>query len=170
MVSHPVHRVFWCYRDQLPEAAATIPGIQGIEVESREEDGDIVRIHNVWTGDSELPKFAQRFMSKEHQRWDDLAVWYESKLRCDWHIKPRVFREAVVCIGTTRFVEEGMSTRIVLSGELTVDPTKVPGIPDVLAETLGPKIEAYIVATIQPRVEANNLAIGKFLDGQKPKS
>lgn len=40
----------------------------------------------------------------------------------------------------------------------------------MLAETLGPKVEAYIVATVQPRVEANNIASGKFLDGQKPKS
>ena len=170
VIGHPRHRVFWAYRDQLPEAAATIPGIKGIEVAERDEQNKVVRLHNIWTGDSAIPGFAQRFLSMEHQSWDDLAVWYEDSWRCEWNIKPRIFREAVRCIGTTRFVEEGPSqTRIVLSGELTVDVTHVRGVPDVMQETLAPKIEKYIIGTVTPRIEANNVAISEFLDKQKPK-
>jgi hypothetical protein len=168
LVGHPVHRVFWAYRDRLPEAASTVPGIQGVEVKSRHEEGDIVRIHNVWTSDSEIPAFAQRFLTPEHQSWDDHAVWFESNHRCEWNIKPRIFRDAVVCIGTTRFVAEGSATRVVLSGELKVDVSVVPGVPDVLADTIAPKIENYIIGTVQPRIEANNVAIEGFLDRQKP--
>ena len=168
LVEHPRHRVFWAYRDLLPEAVKTIPGIKGIEIASREEQGKVVRLHNIWTSDSDIPAFAQRFMSPEHQSWDDHAVWYEDTWRCEWNIKPRIFRDAVICIGTTRFVEEGSHTRIVLSGELKVDISHVRGVPDVLQETLAPRIESYIISTITPRIETNNIAISDFLDRQKP--
>lgn len=168
-MAYPVDEVYWAYRDHMAEAVMTVPGIKSFTVQSRVDEGDIVRLHNIWHSDGAVPDFAQRFLTEDQQSWDDYAVWFNRDLRCEWNVKPRVFRDAIMMVGTTRFMRDGSTTRIVMTGELSVDTTAVKGIPTAVADTLGPKVEAFIVAKLTPNLELNNLAIGTYLERQRPR-
>lgn len=167
VIAHPVDRVFEAYLEHLPEAAMQVAGVKEVKVESREEDGGVVRIHNVWVGEGGIPAFAQRIVSSGQVSWDDYAVWHRRERRCEWNIKPRAFREAVRCVGTTRFLaHESGGTRVIIAGDLDIDMTKVRGVPDVVGQTLAPQIEKFIVSRVTPNLERNNEAISSYLDGR----
>lgn len=169
VIVHPVARVFEAYRDRLPEVAAYLDDIREIVVHKREEQGDVVVLHNVWASDKEIPAVARRFIKPEHLFWDDHARWHEVDTRCEWTIATRAFSEAFSCSGQTRLVAEGSSTRVVLDGELTIDVAKIGGVPRFLAKTIGPQVEKFIVGLIKPNLERTNDAIAAFLDAQANK-
>ncbi|MEM7151622.1 MAG: DUF2505 family protein [Myxococcota bacterium] len=167
VIAHPVASVFEAYRDRLPEVAAYLDDIREIVVQARDEQDGVVTLHNVWASDKEIPSVAKKFVKPEHLFWDDHAKWFTADQRCEWKIVTRAFTEAFSCSGQTRLVAEGESTRIVLDGELSVDVSKVKGIPRFLARTIGPQVEKFIVSLIKPNLERTNVAIGEFLDAQK---
>ena len=165
-IAHPVARVFDAYRDRLPEVAAYLEDIREIKVLSRDEEGDVTRLHNEWASDKDVPAIAAKFIKPEHLLWDDFAVWHASETRCTWEIKTRAFTEAVRCTGETALVSDGERTRVALRGELSIDTSAIAGIPKFLAGRITPQIEKFIVSLVTPNLESTNSAIGRFLDDQ----
>ena len=92
-------------RAQLPDIAAYIPDIREIVVLSREVDGDVVKLHNEWVSDRDVPRVATKFLSPDQLRWDDHATWHSAEHRCEWVIEMRAFRKAVDCRGETRLID-----------------------------------------------------------------
>ena len=166
VIAHPVDKVFEAYRDRLSEVAHYLDDIKEIVVKEREELDGAVRLHNVWSSEKEIPSVAQKFIKPEALNWDDHAKWYEADTRCEWRIETRAFTEAFSCSGQTRLIGDGDKTRVVLEGDLTLDVTKVKGVPKFLAKTVGPQVEKFIVALIKPNLERTNQAIARFLDDQ----
>ena len=166
-IAHPVDAVFEAYRDQLGEVAAYLDDIREIKVLSREEDGDVTRLHNEWASSTEIPAVAAKFLKPEHLLWDDYASWDAGARSCAWEIKTRAFTEAVSCRGGTRLVADGEVTRVILEGDLTVDTTAIKGIPRFLAGRITPQIEKFIVGLVTPNLEKTNAAIGRFLDDRR---
>lgn len=166
VIAHPVDKVFEAYRDRLPDVAAYLDDIREIVILEREELDGYVRFHNVWSSNTAIPKVAQKFIPPEALNWDDHAKWFEAEKRCEWRIETRAFTEALKCGGGTRLVAQGDSTRVILDGELTLDVSKVKGVPKFLAKSIGPQVEKFVVALIKPNLEKTNLAIAAFLDAQ----
>jgi hypothetical protein len=166
VINHPVDQVFEAYRDRLSDVANYLDDIKTIVVKEREELDGAVRLHNVWSSDKEIPAVAQKFIKPEALNWDDHAKWYEADTRCEWHIETRAFTEAFKCGGQTRLVADGDQTRVILEGELTLDVSKIKGVPKFLAKSVGPQVEKFIVALIKPNLERTNQAIAAFLDDQ----
>jgi hypothetical protein len=163
-ISHPREAVFAAYRDRLPEVVSYLEDISAVNVLQREEAGAVVKLHNEWVSSREIPKIAQSILKPEHLRWDDHAAWDGAAWRCSFEIKTRAFRENVRCTGTNTFLVQGAGTKVVLEGEFSVSLKDVPGVPWMLAGTIVPQIEKFIIALIQPNLEKVNQALGKFLD------
>lgn len=167
LIRHPVREVFLTYRDRLPEIAAYIEDIKEIQVNSREESGDVTKLHNVWIADREVPTFARAFLKPEMLRWDDYAEWRLGEHRCYWEIKPRAFTASVKCKGTNTLVAvDANTTRVILEGDLKIDMKGVPGVPRLVAGRVAPKVEQFIVSLITPNLVKTNQSLGRFLDDQ----
>jgi len=165
LIHHPSPAVYAAYRDRLPEIAAYIPDVSEIQVKSREELPDVVKIHNVWVADREVPVFARAFIKAEMLRWDDHAEWKDAESRVYWKLRLRVFTEAVTCSGTNSFQASGPdATKVRLEGDLDIDVKNIPGVPRMLAGGLKPKVEKFIVSLITPNLQKVNESLQQFLD------
>lgn len=165
-IHHPREAVFRAYRDRMPEIAAYLPDIKEVIVRERVESGATVRLHNEWVSDRDVPSFAAKILKPEYLRWDDHAAWHEDRFVCEWQIRTRAFTEAVTCNGTNTFVADGDGTRVVLAGKLEIDLREIPGVPRLLAGTIAPQVEKFIVSLIQPNLEQTNRAVERWLDAQ----
>jgi hypothetical protein len=166
-IAHPRAAVFAAYRDRLPELVPYLDDISAVNVLRRSEEGTLVRMHNEWVSNREIPAVAQAVIKPEHLRWDDHAVWDASAFQCRFEIKTRAFTDSVRCVGTNLFLEDPLGTRVVLEGEFEIKDINVPGVPSFLAKRLVPQIESFIIALIRPNLEKVNQALGRFLDAQK---
>lgn len=165
LIAYPRDVVYRAYRDRLPEVAKFIPDVKQILVHKRMEEGKVVRLHNEWVSEREVPAFAQKFLKPEMLRWDDFATWDEAAWACDWRIKTRAFTDAVTCGGRNLFVEAGPNaTRVILSGDLKIALKEIPGVPGFLASTIGPQVEKFIVSLITPNLMKVSESLGRFLD------
>ncbi len=163
-IKHPQDRVFAVYRDRLPEVAKYIPDIKEVIVKKREEAGDVIKLHNEWASDRDIPSVLKAFLKPEYLRWDDFATWNETGKYCDWTIKTRVFTDSFVCSGRNSFIADGQETRVVLTGNISINLKELPGVPSFLAKRVGPQLEQFIVSTITPNLEQVNKSLQRFMD------
>lgn len=164
-IAWPRAKVYAAYRDRLPEVAKYIPDVKAVVVLSREARPTGVKLHNEWVGDREIPSYAAPFLKPEHLRWDDFAEWNDAEHSVAWTLKTRAFTEAVRCSGRNSFYEDGPNaTRVVLTGDLTMDLADIPGLPGFLGKRLAPQVEKFIVQLIQPNLEQVNRSLQQFLD------
>ena len=78
------------------------------------------------------------------------------------------FREALNATGINRYEELGPSrTRLIITGNLVVDPSKVPGVPRLVARPIASAVETFLVATIKPNLLAVSKGVERYLaDGK----
>lgn len=164
IIPHPLDRVYHAYRDELSAVAAYMPNVKEVIVRSREDVADGVKLHNEWVGKGEIPKVAQSIIKPEMVRWDDYAHWHDAATSCDWNIRTRMFTESVRCSGTTKLTADGPDrTKVVLQGTLELSLKDIPGVPRILAGTIAPQVEKFIVALITPNLEQTNTALAQYL-------
>ncbi len=70
-ISFPRELVYSTYRDRLPELVPYLPNITGITVKSREDEGQVSKLLNVWDAQAEIPKVAQAIIKPEMASWLD---------------------------------------------------------------------------------------------------
>lgn len=165
VIHHPLDRVYETYRDRLAEIADYIPDVKRIDVESREESEGVVKLHNVWYAEREIPRVVRSVLKPEMLQWDDYAEWHAEEYLCHWTLRTRVFTDDVSCGGTNTFVavDEG-STRVTIAGDLSVELSNIPGVPRLLGRKLKPQVEKFIVNLITPNLEQVNGSLERFLD------
>lgn len=163
----PRPRVFQAYRDELAAVVPYMSNVEAINVLARTEvpspTGPRVKLHNEWVGRGEIPRPLQGVIRPEMLRWDDYAEWDQADWCCRWELKVRVFRDSVRCSGTTRMLEEAGGTRVALGGSLEIDLREIPGVPRMLAGTVAPAVERFIVALVTPNLEQVNASLGRYL-------
>ena len=164
-ISHPLSAVYSVYRDRLPEVVAFLPDIKEIRVESRQQTPAGLKLHNRWIADREIPRMVQSFVKPHMLHWNDYAEWDDASARCDWVLQIPAFPDNVAASGRTALFADGNNTRVVLTGELEINPN-FPALPKLLARRLAPQLEKFIVMLITPNLERVNHAIGDFLDAQ----
>ena len=94
-IHHHRDAVFYAYRDRLSDIIKYNPDIREVQIVSREEEGDVVKLHNVWISDRDIPSIVSKILKPEHLRWDDYAEWDNGSFYCDWTIKTRAFTDGV---------------------------------------------------------------------------
>lgn len=167
LIHYPRARVYQAYRDDLPKIAHYIGNVQAINVLSRKETPQGVSLHNEWVGKGEIPRVAQGLIKPDMLKWDDFAEWDNARQMVSWTLKIRVFSENFRCSGTNQMFEEGPNvTRVTLKGNLEISLKDIPGVPRILAGTIAPQVEKFIVALIKPNLEQVNGAIAQYLNAQ----
>jgi len=157
--------VFATHRDKLLELVDYLPNVDEVVVESREEDGDIVKLVNLWKGaSSDVPAPLRPVIKPEMLSWVDRATWDKGRYRCDWNITLTALPDAVTAKGFNVFVDEGDVTVIQMSGEFVIHPEKVPGMPAFMARRLAPTLEKFVVGLLQPNLKKSNQAVEQYLE------
>ena len=156
--------VFEAYRDKLPELVPYLENVRAIIVTSRSEEGHLVKLVNRWKGGGEIPAVVRKFLSEDLLEWDDHATWDSQAFRCNWQTVVPAFRESVDAKGFNTYVEKGPSLmQLTISGELKVDAAKIRGVPRILAGTVSPAVEAFLVGRIKPNLIAVAKGVEKYL-------
>jgi len=96
-------------------------------------------------------------------QWWDYASWKRDEWQCRWRTELGFLREAISCSGVNTFSEVGGQTRLRLSGTITVDGRKIPGIPNLLAGKVSQAVEAFVVKLITPNLTAINRGLENYL-------
>ena len=165
-IHYPRERVYETYRDKLREIAEYMPDIREIVVHSREEADGIVKLHNEWISDRDVPKVVANIIKPEHLRWDDHATWHDEGYYVDWVIETRAFTEAVTCSGRNSMIADGDHTIVRLTGELKISVVGIPGVPKFLAKRLAPQVEKFIVGLITPNLKNTNKSLQDYMDAE----
>jgi hypothetical protein len=167
-IPYSVDKVFLAYRDKLPEVAAHVPNVKKVEILERKEEGDVVRFLNRWHAKAEVPGPLKSIISEDKLTWLDHAAWDASKKGCQWRLDITAFKDGVTCVGETRLLDDGPTTRMVIHGELTVEVAKLGlPIPRLLAGSIGKAVESFAVMLIKPNQEATGKAVERYLVDQK---
>lgn len=156
--------IFAVYRDKLPELVPFLPNVRGITVNSRTEEGDLVKLVNHWKGGGEIPAAVRKFLSEDLLEWDDHATWNSKTWVCEWRTIVPSFKDAVDASGKNTFEELGPKlTRYKISGELKVDAGKIRGVPRFLGGTVSPIVETFLVGSIKSNLQQVNAGVEKYL-------
>ncbi|NJK88270.1 MAG: hypothetical protein HC923_02010 [Myxococcales bacterium] len=145
-----------------------LPNIERITVQSRSDEGSVARIVNRWVAKAEVPSVARAVVKPEMMVWLDHAVWNQDRWEVEWRIEHATFAEQVKCGGLNRYFEDGAHTRIEIRGDLSVDAARLPGVPRLLAGTVAPVIERFIVATIRPNLVSTADGVRAYLRERPP--
>ena len=166
-LSAPRARVFAIYRDEMTALQRYLPNIRSITTTARRTDGAVTELTNEWAARAELPAIARRFVAADATGWTDHARWDESAWTCAWRTIPHAFRDAVTSHGDHAFeaVSEA-ETRVTIRGVVDVDVAKIPGVPRVLASTVRPTVESFVVASVRDNLDAFARAVARYLAEQ----
>ena len=165
----PRPEVFAAYRDKLVDLLPYLPNVRKIEVKSREQDGKITKLLNVWQGGGDIPAAARAVLSEAMLGWDDHAEWNEEDFTTKWVIKTHAMTEAVKCEGTNRYIEDDGQTTIEIRGVLEIDAKKIKGVPGFLAGKVGKTVEEFLIGKIQPNLVETVKGLQKYLESQYKK-
>lgn len=153
----PALEVFHLLRDDMPALVPFLHDVERIEVLERAEDGDTVRILNLWQGSlARVPGPARPFVSAEMVSWSDHASWSTARMQAAWRLEPRIGARIFTCQGTTTVLPDGERSRLQLEVDLEVYPERVPGVPSLIARRVRGPVEETIAGQIRPNLE--NLA------------
>ena len=163
----PRSKVFAAYRDRMPELVPFLPNIKGIEVRARKDAPPITELVNVWHGGGEIPAAARAFLSESMLSWTDHARWDEGAWTCSWRIEAHVFTEAVQCQGVNRFLEEGGETVLQIRGNLVIEPSRLKGVPRMLAGSVARTAEEVLGGKIRPNLVEVSGGLRRYLEQQR---
>lgn len=162
-IPFPREKVFSVYRDRLVDLVPYLPNVRNITVVNRTEAGNTVQLLNRWKGGGEIPAMVRKFLSEDLLEWDDHATWLADSFTAQWRTVVPAFKEAVRAEGSNVFEAVGSRTRLTIRGDLDVDAAKIRGVPRLLAGSIGPVVEKFLVAAIKPNLEAVSKGVERFL-------
>lgn len=169
-IPFPRETVFKTYRDRLPELVPFLPNVRSVEVQAREEavGGNPARLNmvNLWRANADIPKILQGFVSSEALAWIDRAEWDGDAWCCHYRIEPKVFTDNVRCEGINTYRADGDHTVLEMRGDLTVDAKGIPGVPRLLASTVSPAVEKFVVSLIRPNLLSVAEGLERFLEAE----
>lgn len=163
----PREVVYRAYRDELQRAVPFMPNVVSIELRSDEVLSETARrLVKVWTAGGDIPAPLRAFLPEGVMRWDDVAVWDETRWSADWDIHTHLFADAVRCRGATQFVALGPERcRVEMHGELALEPRKIAALPAAVASPLVRTAEGYLSRQITANLASTADAITRYLRG-----
>jgi hypothetical protein len=166
-IPHPRPLVFRTHRDALLDLVQYLPNVASVVTESRVEEGEVVKLVNLWTGaSSDVPAPVRPLLKTEHLSWIDRATWDHGRWRVDWELTLNALPDAVSAHGFNTFLDEGGETLIQMNGEFMIHPEKIPGVPAFVARAAAPALERFIVGLLQPNLRRSNQAVQQYIEDQ----
>lgn len=162
-LAFPIEVVYAAYRDRLTELVPFLPDIRAIAVTTREERPGEVKLVNEWKGGGDIPSVARAFLKESMIAWTDYATWREADHTVLWRTEPHAFPGAITSSGENRYVATSTGTRLELRGELVCDPSKVPGVPRLLARTVKDAVEKLFVVKVGQNAKSIARGMEKLL-------
>ena len=160
--------MFATYRDETLALSRYLPDVRGVEIRSRKEEGSIVEVVSEWRGGGDIPTVARAILSESMLSWTDSTRWNADTFACDFRTETRALSEAFRCSGQTLFAEDGAGgTRMSVRGVLTIDASKIRGVPGFLAGRVGRAIEEAIGGSIQRNLVATAKALTALLEQRR---
>ena len=170
LITHPLAIVYPVVRDRLIELPAHLPNVDFIQELSREEkEPGCHTIVNEWHGNAtSAPAPVRPFLSDSMTNWRDYALWFDAEKEVQWRFETTHFESLYTCEGVNYFEEAGPSqTCIRLTGDLTVYPQRVPGVPRLLAKRLAPSVESFLMNLVTPNLKYMPHAVQALLDSER---
>lgn len=111
LVRQPSDRVWTALRDELPEVAAGMRGIETVRrVERSIGDGGVVLTVHEWKAAAALPAGLERYVDPDALSWIERAHWHGPALESRWTVESRILAGGLTGSGTTR-LEPAMGGR-----------------------------------------------------------
>ena len=160
----PLDLVYETLRDNLPEIAQGLPNVKKIDVESREEEGSVVRIVNRWHGVGEIPKAVRTVIKPDMLSWIDRAAWNADDHTCHWDLEVMFFKDNIKCSGVNYYKVLGPDrTSIEITGNLDISVKGIRGVPRLLEKKLSSQIEKFLGKLITPNMGNVNKKLDEYL-------
>ncbi len=155
--------------DHLEDLVPYLPSIESIEILARvaSEPGK-TRVESLWQGSKDLlPVLIRPFVSKQALAWRDVGDWDHEHGDVDWTIQPTRFKRLYDC-GGTHCIEEidPTTSRVRMSGSITVHQEHLKGIPKRWRKGLAPRIEAFIIKRMKPNLQQVPVALKRLFAAQ----
>jgi hypothetical protein len=168
----PRDAVFAATRDAMPRAVAYVEDVDRVVVDRRIEEGDRVELVNVWYVAIPIPKAIAGFVEPHMLVWTDHAVWSSATHTCHWKVTSHFFPRHVRCSGVTRYDEamRGQATRVELRGEIFVDPSGIPGVPEIMQQPIARGIEEFVCAMFPSSLRRVVDGVSQYLSASVPPS
>ena len=145
-IPFPREAVYRTYRDAMVSLVPYLPNVKSIEVVERKDEGGKISLKNRWWAKTEIPKAAQGIVKPDMLSWFDYATWDEATFSNVWKLEVTAMPGVVECSGANKFIEDGPNACILqLRGDLNLNLKNVPGVTRLLAGTIGPTIEKFVV-------------------------
>ncbi len=166
-VSHPPTVVMELLAEHMQEIVPFLVNVDRIEVQERTDlrDGRARVVSHWYATAQSIPAPIRPFLSKELMGWIDDAVWTPAAHKVDWKMSTS-FSEFFDAGGTNYYepADGGAATDITISGNLTVYPERLPGMPTFLAERLKPQVERFVIELIAPNLTDVAMGLQEYLD------
>ena len=160
--------VYEIIRDRLPELVPFMDNVSAIETVERRDGPNGPHLLNRWRADAgQVPAAARKIIKPEMLEWLDSADWNDAEHYVDWKIESAVFKGMYTCTGRNRVVVDGDDVRIVISGDMAVDPKRIPGLPGFLAKKVVPVVEGYLIERMKPNMASLGIGVQRFLASGK---
>lgn len=161
----PVAVVYATLRDDLPRLVPFLANVSAItELERKPLGAGHTAVLNRWRADAgNVPAAVRPLLKPEMLEWLDHADWDDAGSHVDWWIEPPAFKNLYTCRGRNRIVARGDETAIEITGTLTLDPDKIPGVPGFVARRVAPAVEAYLLDRIKPNLAGLAAGVAGYL-------
>jgi hypothetical protein len=156
--------VYATYRDKLMELGSYLPSVRSLQLKSRQEADQQVRLLLEWHGGGDIPAAARALLSEELFIWTEYDVWDNNKFTVDWRIETHAYRDAVFLAGKNRFLDQGNRTLVESRSELRIDLSAIHGVPSFLLSQVVRRVEALMAKTIEPNLVQMGLRVQKYLE------
>lgn len=163
-MSFPRALVYATYRDKLMELGPCLPNVKSLQIKSREEKDQQVRLELVWHGGGDIPAAAQALLSPELFTWTEYDVWDSNEFTGNWRIATHTYREAVFLAGKNRFLDQGNYTVVESRGDLKLDLSGIPGVPPVLLGRLVRLVEGLVAKKIESNLMQMGQNVSQYLE------
>ena len=164
-VEAPLELVYEMLSERLTELVPFMANVAAIEELERKPGVDgAVYVLNRWRAEpGNAPAAARPFLKPEMLVWLDHADWKPATHSVAWRIEPSAFKGLFACNGQNVLSQQGAITTIRITAELTIDPTRVPGLPSFVAKRAVPPIESYLIERIRPNLASLADGVGGWL-------
>ena len=165
----PRARTYQIYRDHLIDLLPYLPNVQSVEPKEVSGVPPVMRKVAVWRGGGDIPAAVRSVLGESMLAWTDTATWDESRWHCAWSIETHSFKDALHCHGENRYIEiDPTRTRVDIEGKISVDATKIRGVPKILARSIGPTIERFLAARIGDNLKEIARGVARFAATHSP--
>lgn len=171
-IAHPAERVLDIMIQRIEAIVPYLPNIERIDtLETKQLRDGRQRIIRRWEAKKDqLPATLRPFISSEWLAWTDDALWTPTEYKVDWSLSTKL-GHLYDCAGTNYLAPDAAApqkrTRIRITGNLTVYPDRLPGIPALLTRRLAPVAERFIIDLITPNLTSVAKGLDRYLKQER---